>query len=185
MASKWLESLKVIGGIAPMIAAAAGGPLAGSAVSALEGVLGLTAGTSALPARQDAVSAAMAIATPDTLLALKQADEAFQEKMAELGFGDAESLAKLTVDDRDSARRREVSVKDWTPKVLTVVIFLAFAGIVVYSRYLPDSRMDMAKDALTTLRDALMVVVAYYFGSSFGSDRKTELLAQAGPIASK
>src|SRR5690242_9426289 len=176
--------LNVLTKLAPTIGTALGGPLAGTAITAIESALGVTPKPDAdLTKRQDAVTTAIAGATPDQLLALKKADEDFELQMKKLGFDDMEALAKLSNDDRDSARKREIAVKDWTPKVLTSVVVASFVGVIIYSRFLPDNRIDIIRDGLTTLRDALMVIVAYYFGSSAGSARQTELLAKAPPVA--
>ncbi len=183
--ASWKDSLKVIGGIAPMIAAAVGGPLAGSAVSSIESAIGLKA-SGDLPARQDAVAAAMTIATPETLLALKQADLAFQAKMAELGFGDVETLTKLAADDRDSARKREIAVKDKTPTILAFLVTLGFFGILVSLRVgtIPPDARDILSQMTGALQLGFGGVLGYYFGSSSGQARSTELLSQAPSINS-
>jgi len=175
---KWPEVGGVLAKLAPAIASAAGGPLAGTAVSALESVFGLK-GEGDLPKRQDGVAAAIAGASPDQLLELKKADDDFQARMTELGFADAQALAKLGNEDRDSARKREMSVRDWTPRALTIAVFASFLGLIVYSRWMPDNRLDLSKEGLTALRDAVIMVVSYYFGSSSESSKKTDLLAKS------
>ena len=75
--------------LVPTIAAAAGGPLAGSAAKMVEGALGIK-----IEPTQEGIEKAVAGATPDQLLALKQADQQFALQMAELGFKDEEALLK-------------------------------------------------------------------------------------------
>jgi hypothetical protein len=182
--AKWTDSLAILGKIAPSIAAAAGGPLAGSAVTAIESVFGLK--PEAEPARrQDAAAAAIATASPDQLLALKKADQDFQARMTELGFQDAEALAKIGNDDRDSARKREMSVRDFTPKVLAISVTAGFFGflLLLSLRGVPESSRDLINIMVGALGTAWAGIVAYYFGSSAGSARQTELLAKAPPVA--
>lgn len=175
-----LSTLKTI---APLLGTALGGPLAGTAISAIEGVFGLKPDGD-LPARQNAVSTAIAGASQADLLALKKADQDFQAHMAELGFSNAEALAKLADDDRDSARKREVSVRDFTPRALAVGVTAGFFGILFYMAVwsVPASSKDLLNIMLGSLGAAWVSIVSYYFGSSSGSARTTELLAQAPPV---
>jgi hypothetical protein len=175
---KWTDALSVLSKVAPSLAAAAGGPLAGSAVSALESVLGLHPDGD-LSKRQDAVTAAFAGATPETLLAMKKADQDFQSRMTELGFADAQALAKLGNDDRDSARKRELAVRDWTPSALAAIVTIGFFGILGYMcvQEVPRESKDMLNIMLGSLGAAWIAIVSYYFGSSSESSRKTDLLA--------
>jgi hypothetical protein len=175
---KWTDALSVLSKIAPSLASAAGGPLAGSAVTALEGVFGLHP-EGDLSKRQDAVTTALAGATPETLLAVRKADQDYQSRMAELGFADAEALSKLTNEDRDSARKRELAVRDWTPRMLACSVTIGFFGILGYMsvRSVPTGSKDMLNIMLGSLGAAWIAIVSYYFGSSSESSRKTDLLA--------
>ncbi len=177
MSIKWSSIGSVIGKLAPTLASAVGGPFAGAAVSALEASLGINKPSTEIGARQDDVATALSTATQAQLLAVKAADDSFKESMAKLGFDNEKDLATLGDSDRDSARKREIAVKDWTPKALTIIIFVSFLGVLVYSRYVSDTHLDIVKDALETLRDALIMVVSYYFGSSSESSKKTDIMA--------
>lgn len=184
---KWTASLtslkSILGTVAPVIAAAVGGPLAGSAVTAIEGALGLHLEGVPVAKKLDAIATAVANASPADLLALKQADQQFQAKMAELGFADAEALEKLSDDDRASARAREIAVKDWTPRALALGTTGAFWGMLVYiARWpIPAESHDIVVAMVGVLGAGWMGVMTYFFGSSAGSARKTELLSdQAG-----
>lgn len=177
---KWTDILPALAKFAPTIAAAAGGPLAGTAVNAIETALGLNKSNGDLSQRQDDVASAIAGATPDQLLALKKADNDFQVQMAELGFKDAEALATLDTQDRDSARKREEDVKDWTPRVLAGAVTAGFFAVLLYMMMhdVPATTKDVLNIMLGSLGTAWVSIVAYYFGSSSGSDRKTELMAK-------
>jgi hypothetical protein len=180
---KWSDILPVLGKLAPTIAAAAGGPLAGTAVSAIEGVFGLNKGTADLTTRQDDVAAAIAGATPDQLLALKKADNDFLVQMQELEFKDAEAIAALNVQDRSSARSREVSTKDLTPRFLAGGVTLGFFTVLLYmlTHDVPATTQTTLNLMLGSLGTAWIGIINYYFGSSSGSAAKTALLAKSTP----
>lgn len=167
----WSKVKSAIGQIAPWLAGTFGTPAAGVAVKGLCSIFGLDS-ASATP---DSVSAAIAGATPDQLLALKQADLKHQEFMAQLGYDSLNKLAQATVDDRDSARKREAAVKDRTPAVLAalaVVGFVGLIGVVIYgftpAEPMRDGFWMLAGAAIATYKD----VYGYYFGSSAGSHAK-------------
>jgi hypothetical protein len=182
--AKWSDALNVIAKAAPMIGAAAGGPLVGTAISALEKTFGMNGGGD-MATRQDALATAVAGASAEQLFAMKRADNDFAAKMAELGFKDAEALAGLSAADRDSARKREMTVRDWTPRILAYAITAGFFGMLgwMMSSEVPQSSKDILNVMLGALGTAWISVISFYFGSSAASDRKTELLAKAQPIA--
>ena len=183
----WPQSvLSVVAKLAPTIASAIGGPLAGSAVTAIEGVFGLKPGTS-IAEREDATATAIAGATPEDLLKLKQADNDFQVKMAELGFKDAEALAALATQDRDSARKREVDVKDWTPRILAGAVTVGFFGMLTFVllHQVPAGSTQVVDILLGSLGTAWTGIISYYFGSSSDASHKNDLLANSTPQVSK
>ena len=112
---------------------------------------------------------------------LDQAEKEYAETMARMGFESAEKLAQTAADDRASARNREVQVKDWMPRILSSGIvsgFLVATFLVLGGHAKADS--VMAGTLIGYLSAKCELVLAYYFGSSAGSDRKTELMAQNG-----
>ena len=162
--------------IAPTLGTALGGPLGGIAGLALAKVLGVPEES----AHDDsALAAAVQGATPDQLLALKKADQDFAVKMQELGFKNLEALESIAAGDRASARDREVKTQDWMPKMLGCLITLGFFGLLYWMmrHEVPASNKDMLNILLGSLGSAWIGVVTYYFGSSAGSARKTELTA--------
>jgi hypothetical protein len=118
---------------------------------------------------------AVASATPEQLLALKKAEQEFAVKMRELDI----DLERISNEDRDSARNREVSLRDWTPRVLAGLITVGYFGVLFWMlRFgLPNTG---SSEALLVMLGALGTawggVVAYYFGSSAGSKEKTEAM---------
>jgi hypothetical protein len=166
--------LDLVRTVAPSIASAVGGPLAGMATKAIsEALLGKPDGS------EEELLQAAARATPEQLLALKRAEQSFAVQMRELDI----DLERIAVADRDSARNREVKTKDWTPKVLAALITLGYFGALFYMlrNGLPQHGGSEAMLVmLGTLGTAWGGVVAYYFGSSAGSRAKDELMRQNG-----
>lgn len=168
----------LIGTVAPYLGAAVGGPLGAAAVGYVADAMGLSEKTEA------SIKSALSGVTPEQMLAIKNADQAFQVKMLELGYADTEAIAKLAVDDRNSARQREIAVKDNTPKILAYAITIGFFGVLVamMSVTMPTTSRDVLNIMLGSLGTAWISIVAYYFGSSAGSQHKTELISQAPAI---
>ena len=165
----------------PFISAAAslGGPLGVMAAT----VVGKAIGADKPPAgTTDGIAGAIAgaMADPAQRAALVKAEQDFQLQMAELGYKDSEELAATAAADRASARNREIQVRDWTPRIMAfIVVTLCFAGEGLYFRYgaPANASPELIGRILGTLDSALILVLSYYFGSSAGSDRKTEIMA--------
>jgi hypothetical protein len=172
---EWKELGNVLAKAAPALATALGGPLAGGAVAALEGVFGITEGGSAKE-RTEALVAAISGATPDQMLALKKADQDFAVRMEELGIKREETANA----DRDSARKRESDVKDKTPRNLAYAITAGYFGMLIFMMLypIPAASRDILNYMLGTLGTAWIAAVTYYFGSTNGSFEKSRLLAQ-------
>lgn len=162
--------LDLVRTVAPSIASAVGGPLAGMATRAIsEALLGKPDGT------EQELEQAAAKATPEQLLALKQAENEFAVKMRELDI-DLERIANA---DRDSARNREVATKDWTPRILAALVTTGYFSVLFYmlTHGLPTTGGSEAMLVmLGTLGTAWGGIMAYYFGSSAGSKAKDELI---------
>jgi hypothetical protein len=151
---------------------------------ALESVFGITPQpTASNDDRQSAIAAAISGATPEQLAAMRKADQDYALAMAQAGFKDTETLASLSVQDRASARQMQISTKSWTAPFLALFVTLGFFGVLAVMMFcpLPQATHDALMLMLGSLGTAWTGVIAYYFGSSAGSDRKTELLAQSTP----
>jgi hypothetical protein len=172
----------VLAKIAPTLATAVGGPLAGGAVAALEGVFGIKDEGSTKD-KEEALVAALSGATAEQLIALKKADQDYATKMQELGFNNIQELEKLSVSDRESARKRESDVKDLTPRILAYSITAGFFGILLFLMLskVPAESRDILNIMLGTLGTSFVAVISYYFGSTAGSAEKTRLLASSTP----
>lgn len=165
--------LNALAQYAPTLATMIGGPLAGTAVSALESVLGLTPTGDAGKAL-----AACANATPDQILALKAEDNRHAEALQKAGI-DLETLAQK---DRDSARLRESAVKDWIPGILAIGLTLGFFGLLAYlmGHEPPAGSHDILLTMLGALGSAWIGMTSYYFGSSKGGDALAARLVKSG-----
>jgi hypothetical protein len=118
---------------------------------------------------------AAARATPEQLLALKQAEQDFAVKMRELDI----DLERIANEDRSSARNREVATRDWTPRVLAGLVTGGYFGVLFYmlKNGLPQHGGSEAMLVmLGTLGTAWGGIMAYYFGSSAGSKAKDEAM---------
>lgn len=179
----WKSALKVIAPtVAGLVAAPVGmGPLANAGVRAI-----LDAafpeedhGKLTPPEMEQKLSDALASGqlSPEQIAAMKQADYDFQKRIAEL------NLEELKVDaaDRDSARKREMTVKDRVPAVLATVAVVGFFGVLaaLFLMVPPKDNGDVIYLLLGQVAGAYAMVLAYYFGSSSGSRIKTAALADA------
>lgn len=163
--------LNLVKTVAPSIATAVGGPLAGMATKMIsEALLGKPDGTEA-----ELVEAA-AKATPEQLLALKQAEQDFAIKMRELDI----DLERISNEDRNSARNREIKTKDLTPRFLAAAVTFGFFGVLSWmiANGLPANGGEAMLVMLGTLGTAWGAIISYYFGSSAGSREKTDQLNQ-------
>lgn len=162
-----------IGTVAPALATALGGPLAGTAVRVL---------SSALLGREDADSDAVRAAvnaglTPEQLAAVQQSDREFRQHLADLDV----RLDEIAASDRANARDREVRTGDWMPRLLAALVLVAGFGaegwLLVHGapQTVPG---ELVGRILGTLDAAVMLVLAYYFGSSSGSAQKTAVLSR-------
>lgn len=163
----------LLGTVAPTIATALGGPLAGLATKGIIGALGLSD-----EAGEAEIAAAMSRATPEQLLALKKADQDFAVRMRELDI----DIDRIAAGDRDSARKREMETKDHATKILATVIITGFLATVflVLSGYVEGLKDPLTATIVGTLIGYVSAkadqVVSYYFGSSASSAKKDDTI---------
>ena len=166
---------KIVGTVAPTLATALGGPLAGVAVKTIATqLLGNDKAT------EQEVAEAMAGADPQTLIRLREIDAEFKKTISDAGI----SLEKIAAEDRASARQREVSAHDsWTPRILATVVIGGFLWCVfaVLSGYIKELKDPMIATLVGTMIGYTSAkadqVVSYYFGSSASSKAKDETIS--------
>lgn len=157
--------------IAPTIASCLGGPLAGMAVTALEKVLGVSGDQVQKVLDSGKLSG-------DQLVAIKQAEIEFQKSTQELGL----NFEKLAVEDRGSARQMQINTKSFIVPTLACVIVGAFISMVGATLF-GYSHIEgaLAGSLVGYLSAKCEQVVAFYFGSSQGSQNKDQLLYNSTP----
>lgn len=163
---EWLKTL------APTVAAVLGGPLAGLAVEAIGKAFGWEDAT--VEKVNDAFK--NGALTSEQVAALRQVELDLKAREQELGF----KFEELVFKDRDSARQREMAVKDNTNKILAYTVVGAFLAMVGAS-LLGWAKVDsaLAGTLVGYLSAKAEQVLAYYFGSTKGSAEKTALIAKA------
>jgi len=164
----------LLGSVAPSIATALGGPLAGMATKALsQALLGNEDGS------EDDLQTALRAASPEQLAMVKKIDADFKVQMKSLDI----DLEALAVDDRKSARDMQKEVKDWIPRALAISVTLGYFGIIAYvlAVGLPLNGSEVLLMLLGTLSAGWTGVMAFYFGSSSGSQKKDAMIYNSTP----
>lgn len=166
-----LDWKSILGTVAPVLATAAGGPLAGVVTKTLAAKL-----LGKPEAKPEEVETAVVNADPQTLLKLKEIDLEFERELQAAGV----KLEEIAAADRASARAREIAVKDHTPAILALIVTVGFFGTLAYM--LVNGKPATGGDALLVMLGSLgtawAAICSYYFGSSAGSKIKTEALAK-------
>lgn len=166
---------KIVGAVAPTLATALGGPLAGVAVKTIASQL-----LGKPDATEDEVAAAVAGADPQTLIRLKELDLEFKKTMTDAGI----KLEEIAAADRNSARQREATTHDsWTPRILAGIIVTGFLGCVyaVFGGHVEGIKDPLVIGLIGTLigytSSKTDLVYSYYFGSSASSKAKDETIS--------
>lgn len=162
----WIES------IAPTIASALGGPLAGLAVEAVSKAIGVE------PEKvQDTINSGKL--TADQIASIQQAEIQLKTKAQELGL----NFEQIAAGDRKSARDMQISNHSFVPPLLSVMIVVAWSLIQYFllTHVIDPSMRELIARVLGTLDGALMLVLSFYFGSSAGSQAKDTMLHQSTP----
>lgn len=182
-----------IASIAPTLATMLGGPMIGTAVTALESALGLAPGSGTDAITKVLQNGAM---TPENIAAIRAADQRHAENMDQHGIDVikmnldyAKALSSDEVVDRSSARNREIAVRGITTPALAWLVVgasvaLGAAAIMGYITKDP-TQATLVGTVIGYVFGESKTVLAYYFGSSAGSTRKDELLAQSTPADTK
>lgn len=168
----------MLGTVAPWIGAAAtGGVPALVGMAAAE--VGKAFGKDIRPTL-DAIEQAVTGATPEQMLALRQADNEFAVKMQQLGFEHVQALEKVAADDRASARVMHTAVRDISTPLLSFLVTGAFFAVVylLLTRQITvDSSMrDVVMIMIGTLSASFTQVMNFRFGTSAGSKEKNDIM---------
>lgn len=162
---------KTLAAVAPALATALGGPMAGVAVSMASKHLGLDG-----DATENDLAAAVATGNPDVLVKLKEANNAFKLEMKRLEV----DIQKIDAEDRKSARALGVA-KGLGPQIVLATIFVVgfiyVLGVIFQGQTIDDSMREIATYVLGILSAGLVQIMNYFFGSSSGSRDKSMVMA--------
>lgn len=174
----WMGIVKTV---APWIGTALMGPLGGLAVGAVADALGVSEKTT------DAVKQALSGVTPEQMLALKQADQQFALQMQAMGFKQVSDLEAIAAGDRKDARSMQVANKSFMPALITggvgIAFFVTLWALFFYP--IPGSNRDLIVYMCGQLAAAFSACLAFWVGTTRGSENKTEMLAQAKATTDK
>lgn len=165
----------LVGTVAPTLGAALGGPLGGMAGAVIaKVVLGRD------KASEAEIATAMASATPEQLLALKKADLDFATRMKEL---DVDVFRLETADVADA--RKMYAVNYW-PQITLSALFIGgyftILGFYITGKVvIPADVKDTVTVLIGIMSASVTAIMAFWFGSSFGSREKTAALAASQP----
>jgi hypothetical protein len=158
----------IVGAVAPTIATALGGPMAGAAVKALGGAL-----LGDENASENAVAKAIKSADPEVLQRVRAADQEFELKMEELGV----DLEEIAAKDRASARDLQKSTGSIIVPILAGITVAGFFGVVAWvltgNVGLDSTLLGFVLGQVSAKAEQ---VYNFFFGSSAGSKEKTQKL---------
>ena len=143
--------------LAPTIASAAGGPMAGMAVKMAAQKLGVPDATA--NEIEDIIER-----EPEKAVLLKEADKDFKDRIREMEI-DLESF-KTEVEDRQHARA--TFKNDWTPKVFGILALLLYGAYVMAVTIMPHDQNDetIISLVLGQLSGILGTMAAFWFSGS-------------------
>ena len=151
-----LDGLKnLIGGLAPTIGAALGGPVGGMAAETIAKVLGCSP-------EPKAIEQAIQQATPEQLAEIKKAEIQFQTRMKEL------EVDVFALETKDIQHARQVMGKDWTPRAIAIMCVIFFGGyIAMVTMQDPAANDDgIVNLVLGYLGGIVSSIISFYFGAS-------------------
>jgi len=164
---------------APMIGTALGGPFGGAAGALLGNVLGVKDPT------PDNIQAALDSGKLDGpgIAALMEAENQFKLQMEDLNIKSIQDLEELSFKDRDSARNREIQVRDHTPAIGFYAITVGFFTLLALMCFhvIPDANKGVLDVMTGSLGTAWIACVGYYYGSSASSKAKDQMLYNSTP----
>ena len=160
--------------LAPTLASALLGPLGGVAVAAIGKVIGIPDATTEKLSKvfEDGKL------TPEHLAEIQRLELQYKAEESERGF----RYAELEFKSADSARAMQVATNSTTPTILTYLLTVGFFGILGWMLH-DESVVESAPIMimLGSLGTAWTSSVAFWFGSTHGSQGKDKLLANSIP----
>lgn len=141
----------------------------------------------------EAIGEAVANATPEQMIRLREGEQAFKVRMTELGFQNEQELARVYVGDVQDARKAHAGDRGvfWLgiSVLLTFAAVMALAlagayqlltgGIQVKDVGVVAAIFGFLGTVVGYVAGNAQQVVSYFFGSSRGSKEKADAMAQA------
>jgi hypothetical protein len=164
------KMLPTIGALAPTIATALGGPLAGMAVTGLASALGVEPAAAQTPAGQADMLKKLGLMDPATVAAMQKAENDFKLALSQQNI----DLAKINEADTESARALQVQTKSLTPAALAGFVTAGFFGLLSLMAFhsVPAENQTVLNTMLGALGTSWLGIIHFYFGSSAGSQAK-------------
>lgn len=160
----WKDTL---GAIAPTLATALGGPLAGAATKFLaNSLLGNE------NADIEEIELAITGASPEQLANIKELDNEFKLGMKKLDI----DVFALEVKDRDSARTNHKHSSTPTVLVYMLTLLIAVVTYLLFNNEVPESNENNLYMLLGALTTAWIQSIGYWTGTTRSSQDKTRLL---------
>jgi len=156
--------------IAPTIATAVGGPFGTMAYGLIAHELGVS------PDEAKSTIEAGKL-TADQIASVQLAEVQIKAKAQELNL----DFAQLVVADRKSAREMQAQTRSYIPAILAIAVTIGFFGILIGMMTETFKTSDALMLMLGSLGTAWTGIIAFYFGSSAGSQAKDDLLHQSTP----
>lgn len=158
---------KILGAVAPTLGTVLGGPLGGLAGTILADKLGVENGKQ--------VEDAILNQSPETIAKIRLAEMELEKQIRENEI----DLSKLEVEDRKDAR--QLAGKDMRPHIVLSTVFLAgyftVLGLMMTGNLAIDPEFKTELSILFGVITAnVPTIMAFWFGSSHGSQKKTEML---------
>ena len=156
--------------IAPTIATAVAGPFGTMAYGLIAHELGVS------PDEAKSTIEAGKL-TAEQIASVQLAEVQIKAKAQELNL----DFAQLVVADRKSAREMQAQTRSYIPAVLAISVTIGFFGILIGMMTETFKTSDALMLMLGSLGTAWTGIIAFYFGSSAGSQAKDDLLHQSSP----
>jgi len=167
-----MDLKKILGNLGCKVLSTQLPPFGGMAANLLKEVLRLDGN-----ATEKDIMCAVENATPEQLLAIKNADNEFEIKLKEMDV----DILKLDKEDRDSARSMQVETKSKVPAILSILIALGFFATlyIMITGIIPDGgNRDALLILVGVLGASFTQVVNFWLGSSDGSKSKTNMIGK-------
>lgn len=166
--SAWKNLVK---NIAPVLGAALGGPMAGTAIKVLAAEF-LGDEDAPIASLEKKLETQFKTASPEMLAKLKELDNAFEIRMAELGV----DVFKLEVQDRANARlqNKNSSMPAIIVIMLTLLVAAGLTALIMFE--IPAKNAPIIFMVFGQVMGSWAASIAYWVGTTKSSGDKTQML---------